>query len=327
MDTRGALVALAAEQGLDGPRTRALMLVAGLGDEPAAVAVWVPRVLGAVAAVLVGLGLVFWVAANWDSLPRLAQFALLQGVVVVMALAAWACPCAARAPLALLALLGIGGLFAFFGQTYQTGADAWQLFALWAALALPLAWGARSELVWAPWALVALSGVALWSRTHTAHQWRVESVDLVPQLIAWAVAVVLVAAFTRPVWRHTGAGVWSLRLATTLAAALVGGTAVMALFHTPTAAQYWLGLVVIGAGLAVFASRAAFDVYGLAVLAQTVNGLLVAGIGKWLFDGRRSSGDPLAEMMLLGLAGAGLLAWSVKLILQLARQRKAEGLA
>ena len=40
--------------------------------------------------------------------------------------------------LGLLALLGIGGLFAYFGQTHQTGADPWQLFALWAALVLPL---------------------------------------------------------------------------------------------------------------------------------------------------------------------------------------------
>ena len=31
--------------------------------------------------------------------------------------------------MALLAMLNIGGLFAFFGQTFQTGADPWQLFA------------------------------------------------------------------------------------------------------------------------------------------------------------------------------------------------------
>ena len=41
-------------------------------------------------------------------------------------------------PMGLLAMLGMGALFAYFGQTYQTGADPWQLFALWAALSLPL---------------------------------------------------------------------------------------------------------------------------------------------------------------------------------------------
>jgi hypothetical protein len=52
---------------------------------------------------------------------------------------------AARTPLSLLALLNIGGLFAYFGQTYQTGADPWQLFSLWAALSLPLCLSVRGE--------------------------------------------------------------------------------------------------------------------------------------------------------------------------------------
>ena len=67
---------------------------------------------------------------------------------------------ALRAPLALLAFLGTGGLFAYFGQTYQTGADAWQLFALWGALALPLCLGARSDALWAPWALVVMTAIS-----------------------------------------------------------------------------------------------------------------------------------------------------------------------
>ena len=74
---------------------------------------------------------------------------------------------AARAPLALLALLGIGGLFAYFGQTYQTGADPWQLFAWWAALALPLCLGVRSDVLWAPWAAVAVGAISLWVHAHT----------------------------------------------------------------------------------------------------------------------------------------------------------------
>lgn len=37
-----------------------------------------------------------------------------------------------------LAAVTIGALFALIGQIYQTGADLWQLFALWSALQLPL---------------------------------------------------------------------------------------------------------------------------------------------------------------------------------------------
>ncbi len=62
-----------------------------------------------------------WIAANWESLGRFMRFALLQGFVQAMCAGA-AFRAGARAPLAMLALLGTGALFAYFGQTYQKGA-------------------------------------------------------------------------------------------------------------------------------------------------------------------------------------------------------------
>ena len=91
------------------------------------------------AAALMGLGVIFWVAANWDTLSHLGRFGLLEAVLVAAALGAVLRP-AWRAPLALLVFLVTGGLRAGIGQTYQAGADPWQLFAVWAALGLPLAW-------------------------------------------------------------------------------------------------------------------------------------------------------------------------------------------
>ena len=41
----------------------------------------------------------------------------------------------------------------YLAQQYQTGADSWQLFAIWAALALPLCLGVRHDAMWAQWAL------------------------------------------------------------------------------------------------------------------------------------------------------------------------------
>src|SRR5256885_7275137 len=140
------------------------------------------RLAALAAATLGGLGIILWVAAQWDTLGRFGRFTLLQGIVVVMCAGALARP-AARAPLALLALFAIGGLFAYFGQTYQTGADAWQLFAWWAVLALPLCLGLRSDLLWAPWALVAMSAVSLWVQAHTGHRWRVQPDALGAHLI------------------------------------------------------------------------------------------------------------------------------------------------
>ncbi|MBK6999474.1 MAG: DUF2157 domain-containing protein [Rhodoferax sp.] len=98
-------------------------LAAGLAAEPADLALWLPRGVAVLAAALGGLGVVMWIAANWESMGRVGHFALLQGLVLASGLGAGLIQ-AARLPLGLLAMLGIGALFAYFGQTYQTGADA-----------------------------------------------------------------------------------------------------------------------------------------------------------------------------------------------------------
>jgi hypothetical protein len=170
---------------LDADATRRLHELAGLDGEPPALAGLLPRGIAVLAAALGGLGLIFWIAANWETLGRFGRFALLQGVFLAACAGALWRP-AARQPLLLLALLAIGGLFAYFGQTCQTGADPWQLFALWAGLALPLAVAVRSDVLWAPWALVAMSAVSQWVHAHTGHRWRAEPHDLQAHAIGWA---------------------------------------------------------------------------------------------------------------------------------------------
>lgn len=96
--------------------------------------------------------------------------ALLGGFFAVMCVGALLRP-AARVPLALVALLATGGLFAFFGQTYQTGADPWQLFAWWSALTMPLCLGVRHDALWAAWAIVTMTALKLWSRAQGVEQW------------------------------------------------------------------------------------------------------------------------------------------------------------
>lgn len=322
MDLRPALHALAVEHGLDARRRARLEQLAGLEAEPAALKRALPLGVAVLAAALFGLALIFWVAANWETLGRFGRFALLQAVVLVMgASALW--PARSRAPLALVAFLATGGLFAYFGQTYQTGADPWQLFALWAALTLPLALGLRSDVLWAPWALVAMTGISLWLHAHTGHRWRVEPQDLPVHLIGWAAATLLVVALGAAGRRFTGAGPWSLRTAATLAVAMITATALGGLFHRTVAPHYVLGLAVLGVAAAAFAPRRSFDVFAISAAALGLNTLLVGGLARLLLD-NGSRGDPIGQLLVIGLAAAGLLAGSVHLILKLARCRASE---
>lgn len=322
MDLRLALHELEAAHALDARACRRLAELAALEAEPAALRRWLPLGLGMLAAALLGLGLIFWIAAHWDTLGRFGRFALLQGAVVAMGLGALARP-AWRAPLALVVLLATGALFAFFGQTYQTGADPWQLFALWAALTLPLALAVRSDLLWTPWVLVAFVGIALWIQAHTGHRWRVEPDDLAVHLCGWAAALVVVVAFAAPGRRLSGAGAWSLRGAATLAVVVVTGTALGGLFSRPVGTHYVFGVVVLLVLAAAFVPARSFDVYALSAAALGLNTLLVAGLGRLLFENGR--GDPVGRLFLLGAAAAGLLAASVNAVLRLARRRSAEG--
>ncbi len=321
MNLRWALHALADTHGLDAAGRRRLLEMGGMASEPAQLARWLPRGLAVVAAALVGLGVVMWIAANWDTLGRMGRFALLMALVGVTGLGAALRP-GARAALGLLCFLSIGALFAYFGQTYQTGADPWQLFALWGALGVPLCLGARSDVLWAPWSLVVMVGISLWTHAHLGHRWRVEPGDLTVHGVAWIAALCVVAALSAPMQRVTGAGLWALRTATTLAVVMVSATALGGLFHREVAAHYALGLVLLGVGAALGAQRRTFDLFVLSAVALGLNTLLVCGLARLLF--RDWDGDAIGSMLLLGLAAAGLLAGTVSGILKLSRHHAGE---
>lgn len=125
-----------------------------------------------IAVLLFGSGVICWVAANWPALSNVQRFAGAQALVAVSALgAAWtalrlrnAVGPTGSVPGALLALAGLflGALLALIGQTYQTGADTWQLFAWWAVLLLPWALASASQIVWLLWMAVVNVALGLW---------------------------------------------------------------------------------------------------------------------------------------------------------------------
>jgi uncharacterized membrane protein len=317
MNVRLALYELADRHDVSAEATQSLLKAAGLEQEPEALRRWFWPAIAVVGSALVGLGIILWLAANWDTLGRIGRFALLQ-ITVIAACAGAAWHQRLRAPLGLLALLGIGALFAYFGQTYQTGADPWQLFAVWAVLALPLCVGARSDVLWAPWALVTMTAISLWTHAHTAHTWRVEPQDVGTFAIAWTAAALLILALSPLLSRWTGAGPWALRTAATLAVISITLTAIAALFHKDIARHYPLALVLFAVAAVLLAQRRAFEVFVLSAVALGLNALLVGGLARLMFEG--SGGDTIGKLLLIGLVAAGLLAASVSAVTRLARR-------
>lgn len=91
-------------------------------------------------------GVIFFFAYNWDALSRLQRFALAQVLLVLPLLALLRYPLQhwiAQSALFASALL-LGALLALVGQTYQTGADTFELFLIWGILLVPWAILGRS---------------------------------------------------------------------------------------------------------------------------------------------------------------------------------------
>lgn len=95
-------------------------------------------------------GVVFFYAWNWKALTpfwKLFPLEVLFSGVLVLLLFKKKDNTGSKALMVFLFIL-TGALLALIGQIYQTGADRWQLFALWALLTLPLVIIARFSLLW-----------------------------------------------------------------------------------------------------------------------------------------------------------------------------------
>ncbi|MCU0755048.1 MAG: DUF2157 domain-containing protein [Xanthomonadales bacterium] len=161
--SRPALDALARAAGLDASRCAALLDAAGARPDAGEWRAALQRFAAVAGVLALGFGAVFFIAANWSALTPNGRLGLLQLLfVAAVAAALWRPPPdpVGRGAL-LLAFIGAGALFALFGQTFQTGADLHELFALWALLGLPLVLAARWAAASAAWLLVANLALAL----------------------------------------------------------------------------------------------------------------------------------------------------------------------
>jgi uncharacterized membrane protein len=113
-----------------------------------------------IGSVFLAAAVIFFFAFNWRALDRFSRFGTVEGLLVLAVLVAWRKGLertSGKAAL-LMATMLTGGLLALEGQTYQSGADPWELFALWAICTLPWAAIARFPALWLVW--LALVNVA-----------------------------------------------------------------------------------------------------------------------------------------------------------------------
>lgn len=252
-----------------------------------------------------GAGLVFFIAANWSAFAVLGRFALVEAAfAAAIAAALWRPP-----PLAigrgalLLAFVATGALLALFGQTYQTGADVYELFLSWAAVGLVIVIAGQWSVTWAAWALVLNVALLLFSG------WRPESGWLFALFFGWslhpgdvmAVAMLIdlglwgAALAARGTRASSVAPRWLARFV--LACAVGFGTAAGIVAMLDDEASAWSGLLVAAvlAGLAVHSLRRRDDLFPLALVAASGIVLTTVALGRY------SGLDELALFFVLAL--------------------------
>jgi uncharacterized membrane protein len=182
------------------------------------------RMLLFMGVVMVAAGAIFFFAFNWQELGRYGKFALVEVPILAALVFVWRLGVdgiAGKATL-LFASLITGALLALVGQTYQTGADTFELFAVWSAAVLPWALVARFPALWIFWLALVNAGVALYFLTFGIF-W---GMLFAPEKLLWLLFGLNTAALVA--WEGLAAGGiiglrerWSLRILATASAGLV----------------------------------------------------------------------------------------------------------
>jgi hypothetical protein len=118
-------------------------------------------------ALFLGAATIFFFAYNWQELGRFARFGIVELLLAAAVLSSWRLGLerlSGKAAL-LVATLLVGALLALVTQTYQAGADPWELFATWALFVLPWVAVARFAPLWLILLLLVNLAVSLYYRT------------------------------------------------------------------------------------------------------------------------------------------------------------------
>ena len=158
---RGALLGWAQAGDLACAALPAAFRLSGITPSSADWRLFLDRLALWLGALFLAVGVIFYFAANWQGMGRLSKLALVEGLLLAALASSWRLGLdrmSGKAALLVSTLL-VGALLALTGQIYQTGADPWELFAVWALAISPWVAVGRFTPLWIFW--VALLNLAI----------------------------------------------------------------------------------------------------------------------------------------------------------------------
>ncbi|MDS1139832.1 GDYXXLXY domain-containing protein [Pusillimonas sp. SM2304] len=277
-------------------------------------AVFLQKTALALACLLLASAGISWLAANWEHASAFQKLAGTQVVLVLLVFLAWRQSGALRpsairdfSPFALLTALAavtVGGLLALVGQIYQTGADPWQLFLLWAVLILPWLLAARTVFLGMLFALLLNLAAALYLNMLDGRFW----FGATPHWASAGLLLALMNAVLLALWERAGALLddpWRIG-PRALAAAMAGWLIVAAMagfdMQNGPAAPAAIGLMAMALMYRVYTAWRP-DLAMVSLAAATAFFLLAIPLLSWV---ESEASLLLAIVALLVLAGLAL---------------------
>ena len=162
------------EQGvIPADKIRDALFATGVAPDGMRWRTFIDRLLIWIGGLALAFAVLFFIAYNWQDIGRFAKFGMVEGLIVLAIIAyCWLGGGSTAGKVSLLAaIICLGVLLAFYGQTYQTGADPWQLFFTWALMMLPWAIIGRFPVIWIVWVLLMNTSIVLYYQTFRGMFW------------------------------------------------------------------------------------------------------------------------------------------------------------
>lgn len=249
----------------------------------------------------------FFIAFNWDDIGRFAKFGMVE-VLIILAIVVFCTvghhTTAGKVSL-LFATICLGVLLALYGQTYQTGADPWQLFFSWAMLMLPWAIIGRFSAIWVVWVMLlnisfilyyqAFGGIfRLMSGSQTEVFWLIFILNIL-LLIAWELMTAT---------RHWMSERWPLRLLATVGGVPLTWLVLHSIFAneggSPLPGIVWSIWLVI---MYVIYRRTKLDLFMLAGGCLSGITVVISFLGQQMLEDLSAASFLVLSLMVIGMGG------------------------
>lgn len=186
--TRNLLISLIQNGQIPADNVERSLLISGVVPNVSAWRIFIDRLLLWIGSAALAFSLLFFIAFNWGEIGRFGKFALIQFCIVGAIACYW--KTGSETMVGQMSLLVgsifLGVLLAFYGQTYQTGADPWQLFFIWSLLLIPWAVMSQFAVIWALWLFLLNLSLVLYHQVAQNLIWFVFDSDMA---LLWALFI------------------------------------------------------------------------------------------------------------------------------------------